>query len=173
MNTVDGINWILAIQSLGGWLESPMRFFTFLGYENFFFLVLPLLYWSVDASIGLRVALILVSSNTLNAIFKLALASPRPYWVSAQVNPLSVETTFGAPSAHAQNAVAMWGIMAYEVRRRWARVVAFVLAILIGLSRLYLGVHFAQDVIVGWLIGGVLLWAFIVFSRPIAGWYLR
>ena len=39
----NGIDWIVAIQSLGSWLELPMKFFTFLGYENFFLLVLPLL----------------------------------------------------------------------------------------------------------------------------------
>src|SRR6185503_14755101 len=118
--TVDGIPWIIAIQSLGGWLEMPMRFFTFLGYENFFFIVLPLLYWSVDARLGLRVGLILVSSNFLNSIFKLVFASSRPYWISDQVTPYSSETSFGTPSNHAQNAVALWGVMAYGVRKPWA-----------------------------------------------------
>ena len=45
----NGIDWILAIQSLGSWLEYPMKFLTSLGSENFFFLVLPLIYWSVDS----------------------------------------------------------------------------------------------------------------------------
>jgi membrane-associated phospholipid phosphatase len=171
--TVDGINWILAIQSLGGWLEMPMRFFTFLGYENFFFIVLPLLYWSVDARLGLRVGLILVSSNFLNSIFKLVFASPRPYWISDRVIPFSSETSFGTPSNHAQNAVALWGIMAYEVRKRWAWIAALALAVLIGFSRLYLGVHFAPDVLIGWLIGGVLLWAFMGFWDPAAAWVSR
>ena len=169
--TANGINWILAIQSLGAWLEMPMRFFTFLGYENFFFLVLPFLYWSVDASLGLRVGMILVSSNFVNSVFKLAFASPRPYWISEQVHPFSVETSFGIPSAHAQNAIAMWGIIAYEVRKRWAWIAAFVLSFLIGLSRLYLGVHFAQDVVVGWLIGAILLSAFLLFWKPVASWF--
>ena len=72
----QGIDWIIAIQSLGGWLELPMRFFTFLGYENFFFLVLPLIYWSVDAALGMRVALVLAASNNLKPIFKLLFAAP-------------------------------------------------------------------------------------------------
>ena len=98
----NGINWILAIQSLGSWLELPMMFFTYLGNENFFFLVLPLLYWSVDAGLGLRVAFILATSNYLNSIIKLLFAAPRPFWVSAQVEPLVHEDTFGIPSGHAQ-----------------------------------------------------------------------
>ena len=50
----NGISVIIAIQGLGAWLEAPMKFFSSLGYENFFLLILPLLYWSVDAGLGLR-----------------------------------------------------------------------------------------------------------------------
>jgi membrane-associated phospholipid phosphatase len=67
----------------------------------------------------------------------------------------------------------MWGTMAHEVRRSWAWIGAAALAFLIGLSRLYLGVHFAPDVLVGWLIGGVLLWAFIRFWNPVGTWISR
>lgn len=171
--TTDGINLIVAIQSLGGWLQTPMQFFTFLGSENFFFLVLPLIYWSVDARLGLRVALILITSNSLNSIFKLAFASPRPYWVSTQVNPLTAETSFGIPSGHAQNSVAIWGTMADGIRKQWAWAAALLLAFLVGLSRLYLGVHFALDVLAGWLIGGILLLAFISLWGPVSAWIAK
>jgi hypothetical protein len=50
MNITDGVRWILVVQSRGAWLEMARRFFTFLGYEKFFFLVLPLVYSSDDAS---------------------------------------------------------------------------------------------------------------------------
>ncbi|HEX5807386.1 MAG TPA: phosphatase PAP2 family protein, partial [Anaerolineales bacterium] len=164
------VNWIIAAQSLGAWLELPMRFFTFLGSENFFFLVLPLLYWSVDAQLGLRVAAVLVTSNALNSVFKLVFSSPRPYWVSAEVHPLSVETSFGVPSGHAQNAVALWGIMASGIRKRWAWPLAFLLAFFIGLSRLYLGMHFVTDVFAGWLLGALVLLAFMVLWNPVSTW---
>jgi membrane-associated phospholipid phosphatase len=166
----NGIDWVLAVQSLGSWLELPMRFFSFLGDENFFFMVLPLLYWSVDARLGLRVAFILISSNFLNSFIKLLFASPRPYWISTQVHPLAVETTFGIPSGHAQNAVALWGIIAEGTRKRAAWAAALTLAFLIGLSRLYLGLHFAWDVIAGWLIGGLLLLAFLALWNPVSTW---
>jgi hypothetical protein len=51
-----GVTWIIAIQSLGDWLEGPMKFFSFLGLEDFFFLILPLIYWSVDSRLGLQSA---------------------------------------------------------------------------------------------------------------------
>ena len=148
----NGIDWIIAIQSLGSWLELPMQFFTFFGNENFFFLVLPLIYWSVDASLGLRIAFILATSNYLNAIVKVLFAAPRPYWMSANVEPLSVEHTFGIPSGHAQNSAAIWGMTAAGATgagKRWAWITAFVLVFLIGFSRLYLGMHFVHDVLLG------------------------
>ena len=165
-----GVNWIVAIQSLGGWLEVPMNFFSFLGSENFFFLTLPLIYWSIDAGLGLRVAVILIASNSLKPVFKMFFAGPRPYWVSPQVKAFVAEGSFGVPSGHAQDAVALWGMMASGARRRWAWIAAFTLAFLIGFSRLYLGVHFVHDVLAGWLIGGLLLWAFLRFWDPAAAW---
>ena len=168
----NGVDWIVAIQSLGAWLELPMQIFTFLGQENFFFLVLPLIYWSLDAGLGLRVAMILTTSNYLNAILKLLFITPRPYWVSSQVEPLSAESTFGTPSGHAQNAAAIWGTMAAgaSARRRWAWVGAILLIFLVGFARLYLGMHFLHDVLAGWLIGLALLFAFLIFWDPVVRW---
>ncbi|HEX5840111.1 MAG TPA: phosphatase PAP2 family protein [Anaerolineales bacterium] len=169
----NGIDWIIAIQSLGAWLELPMQILTFLGNENFFFLVLPLIYWSIDAGLGLRVAMILTTSNYVNALFKVLFVAPRPYWVSADVEPLSMETTFGVPSGHAQHAAAIWGTMAAGARganKRWAWLTAAVLVFLIGFSRLYLGMHFPHDVVSGWLIGIVLLFAFLKSWDPVTRW---
>ena len=166
----NGINWIISIQALGPWLQAPMQFFSFLGTENFFLLILPLIYWCLDAGLGLRVAFILITSNYLNGIFKLLLAGPRPYWISNKVIPFVAESSFGAPSGHAQNAVSVWGILAASQRKRWVWVLAIALMILIGFSRWYLGVHFVHDVLIGWLIGGILLWAFIWFWNPVAAW---
>ena len=168
--TQNGIDWIITVQSLGAWLQSPMEFFSFLGTENFFLLVLPLLYWSVDARLGLQVGFILITSNYLNGVFKLFFAAPRPYWVSDQVIPLTAESTFGIPSGHAQNAVSVWGTIAASYRRSWIWVAAFALMFFIGFSRWYLGVHYSQDVLVGWLIGAILLWAFVRFWDPMEAW---
>lgn len=167
----NGVNWILAIQGLGAWLEAPMQFFSFLGTEDFFFLVLPLLYWSVDAPLGMRVAYILMASASLNQYFKLLFAGPRPYWVSEQVIPFSAESSFGVPSGHAQNAVSVWGILAAGLRKRWAWGVALALMFFIGFSRWYLGVHFIHDVVAGWILGALLLWALIRFERPVVAWF--
>ena len=45
----SGIPVILWFQSLGDWLLGPMKIFSFLGTEDFYLLVLPLVYWGYDA----------------------------------------------------------------------------------------------------------------------------
>ena len=75
----SGIAFIIGLQSVGDWLIVPMRFFSYLGTEDFFFLVLPLIYWSIDSALGLRVGLILATSSMFNYMGKLFFAGPRPY----------------------------------------------------------------------------------------------
>ncbi len=165
-----GIEWIVLIQSLGGWLEIPMRLFSFLGSEEFFLLALPALYWCIDAQFGLRVGIILLVSTSLNNLLKLVFIGPRPYWVSTSVKPLAAEHTFGVPSGHSETAMGVWGISAWYLRKAWAWAVAIVVIALIGFSRLYLGVHFPHDVFFGWAFGALTLWAFTAFWDRTAAW---
>jgi len=147
-----------------------MQFFSLFGTEDFFMLALPLLYWCVDSMLGIRVALILMLSTNINAAFKLAFHGPRPYWYSPRVSALATETTFGIPSGHAQIAATVWGLLAAYLRKWWGWLVAVLLTLLIGLSRLYLGVHFPTDVLLGWLIGGIILWLTLRFWDPGVAW---
>ncbi|MCZ2120860.1 MAG: phosphatase PAP2 family protein [Anaerolineales bacterium] len=169
----SGIAIVIAIQNLGAWLFMPMNFFSFLGTEDFFFLVLPLLYWCVDAALGLRVGLLLVATGAVNQISKMLLAGPRPYWVSSQVHGWWPETSFGAPSGHAQTAMSAWGALALYFKKAWAWALAGAVIFLIGFSRLYLGAHFPHDVILGWLFGAGVLFVFIKLEQPVLAWFAK
>ena len=164
------LSWVLAFQSLGDWLVAPMRFFSFLGTEDFYILILPILYWCVDVGLGIRVGVMLLLSNGINFIFKAAFAGPRPYWYSSKVTPLWAEPSFGIPSGHAQFAVAIWGTIAAYLRRAWAWVLAIFLMLAIGLSRPFLGAHFFIDVFAGWLIGALTLWLYIRYWDALVDW---
>lgn len=163
----------LVFQSLAGWLETPMDLVSFLGTENFYFLVMPILYWCVDARLGLRVGLLLTFSNVLNTVFKLAFHSPRPFWVDTQVQALSSETSFGIPSGHAQNAASLWGWLGSVSKKGWVIILTTLVILLIGVSRLYLGMHFLSDVVAGWVVGGFLLLLFVRLDRPVSVWLDR
>jgi membrane-associated phospholipid phosphatase len=169
----SGLAMIIAIQNMGDWLTGPMKFFSYLGTEDFFFAVLPLIYWCINASLGLRVGLILVTSDLLNYIAKLLLAGPRPYWVSSDVKGLWPETGFGIPSGHAQTAMSIWGIMAVTLKKPWVWVTTGLLIFFIGVSRVHLGAHFPHDVFAGWVMGGLLLFGFSRFWQPVVGWFTK
>ncbi len=145
-----------------------MKFFSFLGSEGFFTLFVPLIYWSVDEALGLRLGYILLTGSTVNELFKLLLHGPRPYWVSSDVKPLAAESSFGVPSGHSQVSAGFWGVVAVYTGRAWVFVGAILLVTLIGLSRLYLGVHFPHDVFFGWLLGFQTLWLFTRLWNPVA-----
>lgn len=165
-----GVRVVVALQSLGGWLTLPMKFISFLGTEQFFLVILPALYWCVDSGVGLRVGVILLLNTSLNDAAKLAIHGPRPYWYSSQVKAYATETSFGAPSGHAQIATGVWGMLAAIVKKAWAWLLAGGIIFLIGLSRMYLGVHFPHDVLLGWIIGGLLLGVVLRAWDPVSAW---
>jgi membrane-associated phospholipid phosphatase len=166
----NGITWNIFLQSLGTWLKTPMEAFSFLGSEYFFLILLPALYWCLEASIGLRVGFILLLSTSVNDALKMAFHGPRPYWVSTDVIGYASETSFGVPSGHAQIAVGVWGMLAASLRKRWVWLMAILIILLIGISRIFLGVHYPLDVILGWLIGTILFWLVLRFWKPAAEW---
>jgi membrane-associated phospholipid phosphatase len=165
-----GIPTILWLQGLGAWLTPIMEVITFMGDEQFYLLILPIFVWWVDVGLGLRIGISLLLSTGINDSLKLVFGLPRPYWVDPRVKVLSEGTSFGFPSGHSQSALVVWGRLAVWLRHRWVTIGLGLLIFLISLSRLYLGVHFPTDVLGGWLIGGVLLWALVRFDEPVQRW---
>jgi membrane-associated phospholipid phosphatase len=166
------IQFTLFLQGLGLWLEAPMKAVTSFGQEEFFLVVMPAIYWCFDSMLGFRVGLMLSITNMTNHFFKVVFHGARPYWLDRNVQALIRETSFGIPSGHAQNATSMWGLLTTSVRRSWVKVFVVALIFLIGLSRIYLGVHFTSDVLAGWFIGVLLIVAFVKLEKPVAGWFL-
>lgn len=90
-------------------------------------------------------------------LLKLIVARARP----DLLDPTIVETGFSFPSGHTANATVAYGILAWLVGRiaaaptvralAWA--LAAAVAIGVGLSRVWLGVHYPSDVVAGWMLG--------------------
>lgn len=160
---------ILFLQSIGEWLASPMRSVSMLGNEEFYMLIMPSLYWCFDSVVGIRVAVMLLLSNAFGSMLKFTMFQPRPYWVSTDVKAWSAETSFGIPSGHAFHAAAVWGMLAANLRSRWGKIILFVVIFLIGFSRIFLGMHFISDVLLGWLLGALLVWGYLKLEKPLIG----
>jgi len=167
----SGIQFIQWLQSLGSWLTPIMKLFTFFGNEQFYLLVAPAILWCIDSTLGLRLGVFLMINGMLNTALKVAFHGPRPYWDTSNIKVMSsAENSFGVPSGHAQNAVVVWGAIAEQIKHRWVWVIAILVMFMIGISRLYLGVHFPQDVLVGWLFGAIILWGLQKLERPVVNW---
>lgn len=128
------------------------RVITTLGSEGFFLVVLSVIYWSINKTVGfwgfvLMPLSILVTSEIPKDITRL----PRP-----DVRGVSVPT-YTFPSGHASGATVMWAYAAMVVQKSWFWLVALALIILVGFSRITLGYHFPGDVLGGFVAGIVFL----------------
>ena len=166
----NGIQINLFFQNLGGWIKLPMQLLSLLGTVPFFIVLFSTIYWAINTALGMRIGLLLMISANLNDAFKILFHQPRPYWYDLRIQGLAKETSFGLPSGHAQNSVVVWGGIAAWIRRPWAWIVAVLLILSIGLSRIYLGVHFPTDVLAGWLIGAVILVVYLTLEKPVKRW---
>ena len=101
----------------------------------------------------------LVGGMLLNHLLKLIFARERPVFYA----PIVIEQNFSFPSGHAMMALIGYGLVGYFLwdslqNRYWRIVLVFaisLLVILIGISRMTLGVHYLSDVIAGFAAGGV------------------
>jgi membrane-associated phospholipid phosphatase len=141
---------------------------SFLGEEEFFFLLFATLIWAIDTRVGYRLGVVLLISAYVNSLAKVLIAHPRPYDLNPAVGRVEPELGFGLPSGHAQNAVVIWGGLADWRRTVRGWIAAILIAGLIGLSRVYRGVHFPTDVLGGWLIGALLLGVALTSGRGLA-----
>jgi len=140
------------------WLDGPMRAVTALGY---YYAVLPLLAVASLAFLykGWRLSAVLLVVSTaggafLTTVLKSVFRRARPEILDSGYTA----GFFSFPSGHATVAVGFYGalalVLAYHLRgpARWATVaLGTVLVLLIGFSRLYLGVHYPTDVLAGFL----------------------
>ncbi|MTV26750.1 phosphatase PAP2 family protein [Nitriliruptoraceae bacterium ZYF776] len=153
-----------------GWLTPLMALFSFLGDEEFYLLGFPVLYWAISRRWGVRLGVMLLVTAGVNGLGKALTASPRPAAFAGDLARVE-ETSFGIPSGHAQNAAAIWGRLAAGVRRRGVRVALVALVVLIGWSRIHLGAHFLEDVLLGWVVGAVLVGLAVWLEPRVVRWW--
>lgn len=168
-----GISIITAIQQVHGpLLDAFFRAITFLGDEQFYLMLIPVLVWCLDFRFGVRLAALFLLARYLNAVLKDLIQHPRPFVLEPAVKLAEAEG-YGLPSGHAQSAIVVWGTLASRWRMAWFLALAVALVVLIGFSRVYLGVHFPTDVVAGWAIGGILLAVYLAVQPPTERWVSR
>lgn len=161
------------LQAAAPGLGGVMFFISIFGNPIFFVFILPLVIWCHDKAFGLRVMILFSLSFAVNAALELFFHTPRPYWVDNDVTAFGSETSFGMPSCHAQSSATVFGYIALWVRKRRVQAACIAAIVLIGISRLYLGVHFLGDILTGWIAAGVILLLALRYGDAAAAWFFR
>ncbi len=145
-------------------LAEFFRFISLLGQEEFYLVWLPLIYWCLDKRLGKHLAYVFLAAHGLNSLGKHSFRGPRPFWLDSSVG-LGKEVSYGVPSGHTESAMVFYGLLAFWLKRRWMTLLALFMIVAMGLSRIYLGVHFVHDVAAGYLVGAVVLVGYFVWRR--------
>ena len=171
------MNWdgavLLWIQNVlrGGGLDSLMTAFTHLGDSGVLFLVaaIGMLCFPRTRRAG-QVALtaIVIGFLCTNVVLKHLVSRPRPWLDVAGLIPLIEEADPNSfPSGHTCAAFAFAGAALCTLPVRWGKALALGAAVLMGLSRLYVGVHYPTDVLAGAAVGLLAGWiAVLLWKRP-------
>ena len=167
-----GIAFTQWLQGISPALDGFMRGITFLGTIEFYIIFIPAIFWSVNQALGLRILFILILTDVPASYLKQLFHEPRPYWIGG-VKAMGDEPSYGIPSTHASNTLAVWGLIAYTTKKSWMWVFTVLLLLLIGLSRPYLGMHFPQDVLGGWLVGLVMLLLYLKYEGRFLVWWAQ
>jgi undecaprenyl-diphosphatase len=150
----------------GFWLTVTAKWSSIPLYAALLYLVYK--HFGVKATliIIVSVALMITATDQLANLFKYGIQRPRPCQVEGLKDTMRfVADTcgrYGYFSAHAASSMAA-AVFLGLLLRTWYKYLPFLLlfwAVLIGYSRIYIGVHYPLDVITGMLFGGVLGWLF-------------
>lgn len=149
-----------------GLLTPLVVFYTHLGDSGMLWIALSalLLCFKKTRKAGVVSLLALLFSLVItNGLLKHLVSRPRPWLTVEGLVPLIAEHDPNSfPSGHTCAAFACCLTWARFAARRWVKVLCLVLAVLMGFSRLYVGVHFPSDVIAGCAVGclcALLAWA--------------
>jgi len=147
--------WTEAFRSLMPWAELFFRVITELGSDYFYVALIIIGFWAVDKRASKLTAFVLIVSVVSNYWLKIIFRNPRP--PSTNWLPRAHASNYSLPSGHAQNSMTLWGWLGIKIKIWWIGALSAALIVLIGLSRIYIGVHWLGDVLLGWAVGLLLL----------------
>ncbi len=178
------ISILLALQDFrntaGSFLTDFFVKMTFLGELNSAIVMMALIYWSVSKELGTYLMMGWSGNRLVNGALKVTVCAYRPWIRDARIlphgNAITTATGYSFPSGHTMNAATVFGGGALRKDlSRALRVTLGVLTVLVAFSRIFLGVHTPQDVLVGVVAGVLVMWGTLrlmqwVESHPEKDW---
>jgi membrane-associated phospholipid phosphatase len=140
------------------WLTPIMKGITLLG-SGYVLIVIACGIYLWNKRLGRYLIYVFVASVIVNYSLKHLLMTCRPpteLWIAAAKG-------YSFPSGHSQNATVIWLGLAFYLKKWPLGIACVLITLLVGFSRLYLGVHYPMDVIGGYTLGLVLIFLFYGF----------
>lgn len=135
---------------------------TFYGGASAYLLIAILIYVAWNKQLAIRLSVLVLSTMVFNDILKIAIKNPRPFirdgnwrskWAVSPKDAAVLAAEYSTPSGHAMGSSAFYSYIFACIHHRTVRVAAVAAIVLIGFSRPYLGVHYGEDVLLGWAFG--------------------
>ena len=158
-------------------LDAVFGVITQFGGEIVCLVVMATIYWAVDKRFGERLGFVALCSVALNNTLKDIVRCERPIGVDGIRTPQSYADellvdnsptgyaySYSFPSGHSQTAGVLYASLGQRANKTWQKALCAAMIFLVGLSRLYLGVHWPKDVLAGWTVG--------IVSALLLGWLL-
>ena len=157
----------------GGFLADFLSKMTFLSELNSVLVIMALIYWCISKELGTYLLMGWSGNRLINGAMKVTVCAYRPWIRDARILPygdaVTTATGYSFPSGHTMNGATVFGGGA--MRRELPALLRAVLGILVCLvafSRIFLGVHTPQDVLVGAAAGLLMMWLTLYLMRWIA-----
>ena len=161
------IDILLALQDFrnatGDVFTSFFTKMSYIGEMEIVLSIIAVIYWCVSKKYGNYLLMGWSANRILNGFLKVTACAYRPWIRDARIVPeadaLKAATGYSFPSGHSVNAASLYG--GGMIRKEFPKILRIffgLIVVLIAFSRIYLGVHTPQDIIVGALSGLLVMW---------------
>lgn len=164
------MEWLQAHIGSSGFVFWVLSNLSAFGEQLLLVAIMGFLYWGLNKEFGKYVGLNILMANVWNPMIKNVVLRLRPYFVpgynvkllrliDSNADAMDVAAQgYSFPSGHSANAATVYGsLAAHEKKRKVLWIIAIVLPILVGFSRVFVGAHYPTDVLCGWALGAVIV----------------
>lgn len=135
-------------------LTAVFKVITMMGVDIPLVAILFFIYWNINKKKGFAACMNMLGAVTAMNVMKAIVRFPRPWTVIEGLDSIQENATgYSFPSGHTTCAASSYGAIAYTFKKKWLSIICAILIALIGISRLYLCVHWPLDIVGGLLIG--------------------